>query len=258
MRMRRLTATTIATLALLIAGCSENDSEPIDCTGAPMLSLESVVDEHIWVADYPLADCGPLTMSFLFRNTGLRALSLDQVRVDDQRFTVSADLPREVGPGQTIEVTIGFRSDQREDAGEAMAHVTLAGSDGCFATPVKGLTVADGGLTLQSVSAIDFGDVPLGETRTRDFTISWQRTPSSPAPRIMEFGIDAGFVLVSAPETEFEPERCDTRPLRVAFTAPATAGLYEGALLWEQESQGFVGLIAIPLFANAVEDGNRE
>lgn len=251
--MGRLTAVAIAALILLIAGCSENDSQPIDCTDAPVLSLEPVSDEHLWVADYPLADCGPLTMSFLFRNTSEQSLSIEEVRVADPRFSASADLPRELDPGQTIAVTIGFRTDQPATAEEAMANIVFASRDGCFDTEVKGLTVTDGGLTLQSAAAIDFGDVPLGETRTQDFTISWQRTPSSPAPRVGNFAREGEeFALVSAPATEFEPDPCDTRTIRVAFTAPATPGLYQGAVVWEQESQGFFGLIAIPLFANAV------
>jgi hypothetical protein len=57
---------------------------------------------------------------------------------------------------------------------------------------------------------------------------------------------------MSAPATEFEPAPCDTRTIRVAFTAPAMVGPHEGTLFWEQESEGFFALIGVPLFGNVI------
>jgi hypothetical protein len=245
------TATLIVALALLTS-CAENDGDSIDCTDTAVLSMEAVTDEHMWVADYPLAGCPELATSFLFRNTGLAPITIEEARVDDNRFSVSADLPRQLAPGQTLAVILGFRSKAQQPSVEAMARLTLAGPDGCVAVDVRGLTVEEGGLVSQSAAAVDFGDVPIGETRTHELTISWQRRPTDPAPRVIGFGAGPdGFALVSAPTVEFEPAPCDSRTIRLSFTAPASGGLHEGALFWEQESQGFFGLSAVPLFGNA-------
>lgn len=248
----KLRIVVVAGVLALLTGCSESDDSTVDCSSAPALSLEPATADPIFLADYPLSGCGPLTRSFLYRNTGARAVVIEEVRIDDARFSATADLPQSVAPGQTIAVMLGFRADP-DDTGETMTQMTLVGDDGCFSVDAQAVIVTEGGLTLSDAAAVDFGTVPIGTTRTRDIAISWQRRPSDPAPSVLFFAVDPEpFMLVSAPETEFEPARCDTRSIRVSFPAPVTSGLYEGALLWEQESNGFFGLSAVPLFATVV------
>lgn len=242
---------------IVLASCSDGgDSSidlPIDCNTAPALSLVSASDDRIFLTDYPLSGCGPLTRSFLFRNTGGSALVIEGARIDDARFSVAVDLPQSVAPGETIAITLGFRANPNDPGGEVRAQLTLEGDDGCFSDEAQAVIVTEGGLTLSDADAVDFGEVPVGVTRSRDVTISWQRRPSDPAPTVLFFSVDPEpFMLLSAPATEFEPAPCDTRTIRVSFTAPVISGLREGALLWEQESNGFFGLSAVPLFATVV------
>lgn len=248
-RARRTANPVLVIAQILMAGCATDDGGSIDCSAAAPLSLESVGDDHIWVADHPQSGCPSLSTSFLFRNTGLAAVAIEEVRVDDDRFSAAAELPRMLAPGATLAVELSYAADGGE--AETVANLTLAGPNGCFAAEVAGITVEDS-LVSMSAAAIDFGEVPAGATRTRELTISWQRLPSIAAPRVLGFSPSPElFTLLSAPPPDFEPAPCDSQTVRIAFTAPGEPGPYEGSLFWEQESQGFFALLAVPLFATA-------
>jgi hypothetical protein len=234
------------------AGCGDDDGKPINCTDAPVLRLAPLPDESIFVFDGPDAGCESLPISHLFRNEGTTPVSISRLRFDDDRFSARAGLPQTVEPGSTIAVVMEYDGAGAEP--ESTAELTLAGNDGCARAAVTGVSVPDGGLISTSASAIDFGDVPLGETRQRELEVLWQRADGEPAPLVSGFSTFAGlgFSVLSEPLVSYAPAPCELTTVEIAYTAPAEAQDTEDLLAWEVVSGGFRALLGVPLYARAV------
>jgi hypothetical protein len=223
------------------------------CGGKAALSLTSV-PEDVFAFHHVSSECDSLKPLFLVRNDGEHSVRVERVSVAPAQFSASVEgLPRQLAPGETLPVSLGFSTDE---ALSVEGVVTVSGPDGCSELKVYGEGVPDS-LTTQSAYALDFGEVPAGTTSApREVVILSQHEAADTSVTIEGFSAGPEGVFEVTPVGAVTPESCQEVKVSITFTAPASEGAVAGDLGWgyliTSPSGTFSASAGLPLFGTSV------
>jgi hypothetical protein len=189
----------------------------------------------------------PVTKAITFTNTGGQTLTLGFLSTPSAPFT-AADAPAANGTiaaGDSLTVHVKF---DPSSAGQYSDALELDSDGGNVSVGLAGAAVTPGQLQI-SPAATDFGDVPVGDTSSKSFTITnvggttvtigTSIPPSGPA-----FTATTSIV----PGTEVQPG--DSLTESVAFAPPDTGASND---TWRITDDDPTGTYAIPLTGNGTQ-----
>jgi Abnormal spindle-like microcephaly-assoc'd, ASPM-SPD-2-Hydin/PQQ-like domain len=113
---------------------------------------------------------GELSGSATFRNVGGSSLSIEEVELPSPPFGAEGvpAVPSTIAPGHSITITVTFKPTEIGTFGDEIGLDTSGGNE---AVGLSG-TAAPPGVMQISSEANDFGDVPIGATATKTFTVT--------------------------------------------------------------------------------------
>jgi len=180
------------------------------------------------------AACDPLEYTqILLLNKSGDPVTVDRVGVSGDRFIAKADgLPRVIGAGEALPVSVAFRS---AESGEIGALVAIHGPTGCSTFSVTGRAVRaqeEDGAVSMSAYAMDFGSVPRDTAvQPQELSILVQPGIGATVHPPENIAVSGDFEIVGKPRTTHSAD-CILTTVTVRFLAKAE-GSAIGAIGWQ-------------------------